>query len=249
MGGGASRRTLARLFIRLPANGAADASVSARFEENRPRLRAVTHRMLGSTREAEDAVHETWLRIPRADPGAEDNLGGWLTTGIAHVCIDRLRARKTRVNAAPTRGPRAATARRARSRCCHTRRPRRPQSRSRARSAGRATFRPRSARRRRCRSRLPRPRSDRPARARRWHAWRRVGTRVATRTPSSRSRWSRSASSKCNSSSTRRRPRGSTSCFSMGRERGRPQCPARIPREACGRLYGSDVRNGHIAFL
>jgi len=78
-----------------------DASLSARFEENRPRLRAVAYRMLGSTSEAEDAVQETWLRVTRADVGAVDNLGGWLTSVIAHVCIDMLRARKTRENAAP----------------------------------------------------------------------------------------------------------------------------------------------------
>jgi RNA polymerase sigma factor (sigma-70 family) len=78
-----------------------DASLSARFEENRPRLRAVAYRMLGATGEAEDAVQETWLRITRADAGAVDNLGGWLTTVITHVCLDVLRARKTRENAAP----------------------------------------------------------------------------------------------------------------------------------------------------
>ena len=77
------------------------ASLSARFEENRPRLRAVAYRMLGSTSETEDALQETWLRITRADAGALDNLGGWLTTVITHVCLDMLRARKTRENAAP----------------------------------------------------------------------------------------------------------------------------------------------------
>jgi RNA polymerase sigma-70 factor (ECF subfamily) len=76
------------------------ASLSARFEENRPRLRAVAYRMLGSKTETEDAVQETWLRIT-ADTGAVDNLGGWLTTVITRVCLDMLRARKTRENAAP----------------------------------------------------------------------------------------------------------------------------------------------------
>jgi RNA polymerase sigma factor (sigma-70 family) len=76
-------------------------TLSARFEENRPRLRAVAYRMLGSTSEAEDAVQETWLRVTRADTGAVDNLGGWLTTVVAHVCLDMLRARKTRESAAP----------------------------------------------------------------------------------------------------------------------------------------------------
>ena len=87
-----------------------DASLSARFEENRLRLRAVAYRMLGSTSEAEDAVQETWLRITRADAGALDNLSGWLTTVIAHVCIDMLRSRKTRENAAPAMGVEGAVA-------------------------------------------------------------------------------------------------------------------------------------------
>jgi len=78
-----------------------ESSLSARFEENRARLRAVAYRMLGSTSETEDAVQETWLRITRADAGAVENLGGWLTTVITHVCLDMLRARKTRENAAP----------------------------------------------------------------------------------------------------------------------------------------------------
>jgi len=78
-----------------------DASLSARFEENRPRLRAVAYRLLGSTSETEDALQETWLRVAQADTGAVDNLGGWLTTVITHVCLDMLRARKTRENAGP----------------------------------------------------------------------------------------------------------------------------------------------------
>jgi RNA polymerase sigma factor (sigma-70 family) len=81
-----------------------DASLSARFEENRPRLRAVAYRMLGSTSETEDAVQETWLRITRADTGSVANFGGWLTTVITNVCLDMLRARKTRENAAPVIG-------------------------------------------------------------------------------------------------------------------------------------------------
>ncbi|MGD0529867.1 MAG: sigma-70 family RNA polymerase sigma factor, partial [Polyangiaceae bacterium] len=78
-----------------------DAAMTAQFEEQRPRLRAVAYRLLSSTSEAEDAVQETWLRLTRADAGAVDNLGGWLTTVITHVCLDMLRARKTRENAAP----------------------------------------------------------------------------------------------------------------------------------------------------
>jgi RNA polymerase sigma factor (sigma-70 family) len=78
-----------------------DAFLNARFEENRPRLRALAHRMLGSVTEAEDALQEAWLRLSRADTDGVDNLGGWLTTVITHVCLDMLRARKTRENAAP----------------------------------------------------------------------------------------------------------------------------------------------------
>jgi RNA polymerase sigma-70 factor (ECF subfamily) len=78
-----------------------DASLSARFEENRPRLRAVAYRLLGSTSDTEDAVQEAWLRVTRADTGEVDNLGGWLTTVTTRVCLDMLRARKTRESAAP----------------------------------------------------------------------------------------------------------------------------------------------------
>src|SRR5262245_30667149 len=66
------------------------------FEAERSRLRAVAYRMLGSRVEAEDAVQETWLRLSRADAGAIENLGGWLTTVVARVCLDALRARKIR---------------------------------------------------------------------------------------------------------------------------------------------------------
>jgi RNA polymerase sigma factor (sigma-70 family) len=78
-----------------------DASLSARFEENRPRLRGVAYRLLASTSDTEDAVQETWLRVTRADTHAVDNFGGWLTTVITHVCLDMIRARKTRERAAP----------------------------------------------------------------------------------------------------------------------------------------------------
>jgi RNA polymerase sigma factor (sigma-70 family) len=88
-----------------------DASLSARFEENRSRLRSVAYRMLGSTTEAEDAVQETWLRLARTDANAVDNLGGWLTTVIAHVSLDMLRARKTREAGAPATGAEGAAAR------------------------------------------------------------------------------------------------------------------------------------------
>ncbi len=87
-----------------------ETSLSERFEKNRPRLRAVAYRMLGSASEAEDAVQEAWLRITRADAGAVDDLDAWLTTVTAHVCLDVLRARKTRDNAAPGLRSEAAAA-------------------------------------------------------------------------------------------------------------------------------------------
>jgi RNA polymerase sigma factor (sigma-70 family) len=67
-----------------------------RFEEHRPHLRAVAYRMLGSVSEADDAVQDAWLRASRADASEVDNLGGWLTTIVARVCLNVLRARKTR---------------------------------------------------------------------------------------------------------------------------------------------------------
>src|SRR6185437_3877965 len=66
------------------------------FETNRPRLRAVAYRMLGSSGEVDDAVQETWLRLNRSDADGIENLGGWLTTVVARVCLDMLRARKSR---------------------------------------------------------------------------------------------------------------------------------------------------------
>ncbi len=70
---------------------------TARFEQDRPRLRAVAYRMLGSLAEAEDAVQETWLRFDRADnTGEVENLSGWLTTVISRVCLNMLRSRETR---------------------------------------------------------------------------------------------------------------------------------------------------------
>jgi RNA polymerase sigma factor (sigma-70 family) len=70
--------------------------LTERFEENRPRLRGVAYRMLGSLSEAEDAVQEAWLRLNRIDTATVDNLGGWLTTVVSHVCLDMLRSRKSR---------------------------------------------------------------------------------------------------------------------------------------------------------
>lgn len=69
---------------------------TAQFEANRPRLRAVAYRMLGSSGEVEDAVQETWLRLNRSDAKGIENLSGWLTTVVARVCLDMLRARKSR---------------------------------------------------------------------------------------------------------------------------------------------------------
>jgi RNA polymerase sigma factor (sigma-70 family) len=70
--------------------------LAERFEANRRHLRAVAYRMLGSASEADDAVQETWLRLSRSDVAAVENLAGWLTTVIARVCLDMLRARKSR---------------------------------------------------------------------------------------------------------------------------------------------------------
>lgn len=66
------------------------------FESHRNHLRAVAYRMLGSLPEAEDAVQEAWLRLSRSDSTGVENLGGWLTTVVARVCLDMLRARKSR---------------------------------------------------------------------------------------------------------------------------------------------------------
>jgi RNA polymerase sigma factor (sigma-70 family) len=70
--------------------------LTERFEENRPRLRGVAYRMLGSLSEAEDAVQEAWLRLNRIDAATIDTLGGWLTTVVSRVCLDMLRSRKSR---------------------------------------------------------------------------------------------------------------------------------------------------------
>jgi RNA polymerase sigma factor (sigma-70 family) len=67
-----------------------------RFEEHRPHLRAVAYRMLGSLSEADDAVQDTWLRLSRAGTGEVENLGGWLTTIVARVCLNMLRSRSVR---------------------------------------------------------------------------------------------------------------------------------------------------------
>jgi RNA polymerase sigma factor (sigma-70 family) len=67
-----------------------------RFEDHRAHLRAVAYRMLGSLTEADDAVQDTWLRLSRSGADGVENLGGWLTTIVARVCLNMLRARTTR---------------------------------------------------------------------------------------------------------------------------------------------------------
>ena len=74
----------------------ADPTVAERFEANRTRLRALAYRMLGSTSEADDAVQEAWLRLQHAGAGKVNNLGGWLTTVVARLCLDMLRERAAR---------------------------------------------------------------------------------------------------------------------------------------------------------
>src|SRR5262245_14688818 len=70
--------------------------LAERFQENRPQLRAVACRILGSEAEADDAVQEAWFRLTRSDVNSVENLGGWLTTVVARVCLDMLRTRKSR---------------------------------------------------------------------------------------------------------------------------------------------------------
>jgi RNA polymerase sigma factor (sigma-70 family) len=84
---------------------AGDIGLAARFESQRAQLRGVAYRMLGSLSEAEDAVQEAWLRLSRSDTTGVGNLGGWLTTVVARVCLDMLRSRRSRredpIDAAP----------------------------------------------------------------------------------------------------------------------------------------------------
>ena len=68
--------------------------LAERFEAHRTRLRAVAYRTLGSTSEADDAVQEAWLRLSRSDPDDIENLGGWLTTVVARVCLNMLQSRR-----------------------------------------------------------------------------------------------------------------------------------------------------------
>ena len=73
--------------------------LAARFEADRPHLRAVAYRMLGSVTEAEDAVQEAWFRLSRTDTSEVANLTAWLTTVVGRVCLDQLRARRARPEA------------------------------------------------------------------------------------------------------------------------------------------------------
>ena len=70
--------------------------LNKRFDAHRDHLRAVAHRMLGSDSEADDAVQEAWLKLSRADTQEVENVGGWLTTIVARVCLDMLRSRNAR---------------------------------------------------------------------------------------------------------------------------------------------------------
>src|SRR5207245_1730524 len=93
-----------RCFVRQVYDGREreDVTVNERdvlteeFERHRSHLNAVAYRMLGSMTEAEDAVQESWFRLDRSDTGPVANLGGWLTTVVARVCLDMLRARRSR---------------------------------------------------------------------------------------------------------------------------------------------------------
>src|SRR5437899_7480078 len=66
------------------------------FEEHRAHLQAVAYRMLGSVSDAEDALQEAWVRLSRTDASAIENMAGWLTTVVGRVCVDMLRARRSR---------------------------------------------------------------------------------------------------------------------------------------------------------
>jgi len=70
--------------------------LARRFEQNRGRLWAVAFRMLGASGEADEAVQEAWLRLARSDAEEIESLPSWLTTVVARICLDMLRARKAR---------------------------------------------------------------------------------------------------------------------------------------------------------
>jgi RNA polymerase sigma-70 factor (ECF subfamily) len=70
--------------------------LAERFEAERPQLRRIAYRMLGTVDEADDAVQEAWIRLSRTDESAVENLGAWLTTVVSRVCLDLLRTRRAR---------------------------------------------------------------------------------------------------------------------------------------------------------
>jgi len=70
--------------------------LAQRFEQQRPRLRAVAYRMLGSLTDADDAVQDAWLRLSQSEAGQIENLAGWLTTVVARECLHVLRSRRHR---------------------------------------------------------------------------------------------------------------------------------------------------------
>ena len=70
--------------------------LAVRFEKDRTHLKAVAYRMLGSPSEADDAVQEAWLHLSRSDTSGIENMGGWLTTVVARICLDMLRSRKSK---------------------------------------------------------------------------------------------------------------------------------------------------------
>ncbi|CAL9275223.1 hypothetical protein SROCM77S_04365 [Streptomyces rochei] len=84
-------------------------AMTEHFERDRPRLRAVAYRILGSLSEADDALQDAWLRADRADTSEVENPSGWLTTVVARVCLNMLRARDTRREEPLDEGPRTGT--------------------------------------------------------------------------------------------------------------------------------------------
>ena len=84
--------------------------ITAAFEASRPRLLAIARRMLGADAEAHDAVQDVWLRLHRADAAAIDNVGGWLTTVVSRICLDRLRTRTSRREVSEDEAPARADA-------------------------------------------------------------------------------------------------------------------------------------------
>jgi RNA polymerase sigma factor (sigma-70 family) len=76
------------------------AGLTEQFERNRPQLRALAYRLLGSFAEAEDAVQESWIRLSRSDASSVANIDAWLTTIVTRICLDVLRGRKSRQEAA-----------------------------------------------------------------------------------------------------------------------------------------------------